>query len=250
MIDIRIICTHDAVKLAEKLERVLTAQQHRVVVCYGRQSLEHVAASREAKEAAILIWSFDAPSALYMLQWLESVDPTRLVEIARAPGAPPLKGRRAKVIDFSAWNGERGGPAWRALVERLQTVQDILDPPRIMAKRTTMASLVGAMAATLAMFFHFGKAPEVPVALAEGDDAPGLIEADVGGLGGPLSAIEPASADDIDFTNFGPAVPLLETGPEPTLTDIPPYEPAEIREASFLTRLAQFNPLRRDDDER
>ena len=96
MTDVRIVCTYDAVSFAEKLMRLLVAEEHRVKLTYGRNSLSEREASNNSREAVILIWSYDAPSQHYMLEWARGVDPVRLVELARAPGAPKIE-RKASI---------------------------------------------------------------------------------------------------------------------------------------------------------
>lgn len=151
MTAVRIICTHDAKKLAETLARILGAEGDDVRLSYGRQSLDELPAARTAREAVLLIWSYDAPSAHYMLEWANAIAPERLAEIARAPGWPRTK-RRAPVIDFAAWRGERAGKAWSALAERLRTIHRTLHPHTEPARWPAIGvGLAGAAAAGLAL---------------------------------------------------------------------------------------------------
>ena len=57
MIDIRIVCTHDAVKTAQTLRRLLEAELHTVDVSFGRHSLDHFESALNSHEIALLIWS-------------------------------------------------------------------------------------------------------------------------------------------------------------------------------------------------
>ena len=82
--DIRIVCTHDAVKFAEMLLRLLGAEQHQVRLLAGRQSLAELEAAKTAQDAVLLIWSANAPSQHYMREWARNIPPGRLIEIARA----------------------------------------------------------------------------------------------------------------------------------------------------------------------
>jgi hypothetical protein len=117
MIDVRIICTYDALKLAETLTRLLEAEEHRVRLSVGRQSLSELETARCERDAVLVIWSPDARSQIYMLEWANKIDATRLVEISLAD--PPRVARKATVIDFSHWRGERGErAAWNALNDR------------------------------------------------------------------------------------------------------------------------------------
>ncbi|MGH6950225.1 MAG: hypothetical protein ACREH4_05100, partial [Vitreimonas sp.] len=139
MTDIRIVCTHDAVKLADVLMRLLGAEQHQVCLLVGRQSLTELEAAKTARDAVILIWSPNAPSQHYMREWARHIPPARLIEIARAAGWPHDE-RRAPVIDFIAWRGQRNSRAWSSLKERLRLIARGLEPPTHSApKRAAMA---------------------------------------------------------------------------------------------------------------
>src|SRR5882757_7444175 len=100
MTDFRIVCAHDGLKTGEALMRLLSAEQFSCELAYGRPSLDHLENARESGEGVILVWSLDAPSALYMLQWAHSVDPARLAEVARARRSPKVANRVSPVIDF------------------------------------------------------------------------------------------------------------------------------------------------------
>ena len=96
MIDVRIICTHDAVKLAEMLTRLLEAEEHRVRLTYGRQAMSELEEARDARDAVLLIWSPDARSQTYMLEWARNIDPVALVEIARGRAIGRASKRKAR----------------------------------------------------------------------------------------------------------------------------------------------------------
>src|SRR5262249_9958615 len=121
MTDLRIVCTHDALKTAEVLRRLLEAEEHKVVTSNGRQSLSECAKARSAKQYVVLVWSYEAATTQYILDWAAAIDPTRLIQIARAERYPTMSGH-APVIDFSKWNGERGGRAWNALSQRVKSI--------------------------------------------------------------------------------------------------------------------------------
>src|SRR5262245_13919530 len=121
MTDLRIVCTHDALKTAEALRRLLEAEEHKVIILYGRQSLAELPKARAAKHHVLLIWSYEAPTTQYMLDWAAQIQPSHLIEIARAPGFRAMDGH-APVIDFDGWTGERGGRAWNALSQRVKNI--------------------------------------------------------------------------------------------------------------------------------
>lgn len=251
MATVRIVCTYDAVKIAETLARLLGAEGDDVRISYGRQSLDALPAAREAKEAVILMWSHEAPSAHYMLEWANAIAPDRLAEIARASGWPRTN-RRASVIDFSTWRGERGGRAWNMLAERLRAIYRIVDPrPEPLRLPAIGVGLAGVAAAGVALiigvegpgdFKDFAYDSEkVTLALIDGD-----------GMGGPMDALEPASIGDGDammrfaVRGLGPnAAPLPEFSQAP-LPPVAAYEPVDVREPNWMDRLIAFNPIDRD----
>ena len=246
MTDVRIVCAHDGVKTAQALMRLLAAEQHKVAMCHGRPSLDHLPASRSASEAVILVWSRDAPSALYMLTWLQSIDPARMVELAMAQRWPKSDKRQGEVLDFSTWNGARGGPVWRALTERLRAIGKAMEPPRPPPIRAAIAlGAIGAFAVAGAVFERL-HAPE-PSPAATAPNAAPAIQAENGSLeiegrGGPLEAIEPDS-----YVEDGPMqiAPILHAAPLETPRGarlIQPVlaPPIEFREASLFERLADF----------
>lgn len=244
MIDIRIICTHDALKLAETLTRLLEAEQHRVGLSYGRQALNALEAAREEKSAVILIWSPDARSQTYMLEWARNIDASRLVELARTLDCPRIQ-RKAPVVDFTTWRGERGGRAWDALCDRLRGVQRVLEPPKPVSGRAVAAfGLVTAVAMAGAIAERVNSAFE-PTQMANSANAQLLPAPNPDtGVGGPLAAIEPASLDDELRFRFPSDVALLDTSSGLTYADIPDIAPKTLREETLLERLNSFNPLR------
>lgn len=245
MIDIRIVCTLEAVKLAEQLARLLTAEGHGVRIAYGRASLEQLADARAGREAVLLIWSAHAQVTQYMAAWARGADAARLIEIAyhgeAAPGA-----RRAAPIDFSAWRGERGGRAWNALNERLRAVARAIEPPRPQPRRAAMAlGLVSVAAVAGAVAVRVNDVFEPPAA-EDAHEPQFVMDYDPGdGVGGALHAIEPASIGDEDPLHAGPFPALRPLDPlAPTPLGAPiRYDAPELREATFLERLSAFNPL-------
>ncbi len=243
MIDIRIVCTHDAAKLAETLTRLLEAEQHRVRLSYGRQALAGLEEARSSTDAVLLIWSPDARSQTYMLEWARNIDPARLVEIARTPDCPHIA-RKAPVIDFSNWRGERGGRAWQALNARLAAIHRALNPP----KPPPRAAILGFGLATAAAMVGAVMVRMDNVSAPEANSTPAeefaIIDAG-DGVGGPLNAIEPASLDETDFVGgpFVDAAPL-EFAPSAPLAPIPDIATLEVRDPTLMERLNALNPLR------
>jgi hypothetical protein len=248
MIDVRIVCSHDAVKLAEMLTRLLEAEEHRVRLTYGRQALLELEDARETRDAVLLIWSPDARSQTYMLEWVRKIDPARLVEISRgANDFHPIK-RLAAVIDFTNWRGDRGARAWKALTERLGAIARALEPPAPVPAKAlmavgfaSMAAVAGAVMVRVNMPIEQTATPAPLEEIAETDPA--------SGVGGPLSAVEPASLDDelLHVRHYPNLAPLdAESDPLMPLVD---YQEVELRDPTLLERIEAYNPLRRRTNE-
>lgn len=262
MMDIRIVCTHDAAKLAEALMHLLGAEQHQVCLLVGRQSMLELAAAKASHAAVLLIWSANAPSQHYMREWARNIAPARLIEIGRAPGWPQGE-RKAPVIDFTAWRGERRARAWNSLKERLRIVARGDKPPaKSTPTRTAMALGLASIAAVsgVAMVRMHEPAPSVPIAAPEPPEETvamaepaAVVDIDVAvGIGGPLSiAPEPPSAEELEFVPT-PRFAPLDAMPA-NRVEIPEYLAPELRAPTLLERLSALNPLRDisfgDDDE-
>ena len=256
MTTIRIVCTFDASGAAETLARLLAAEQYEVAISRGRQSLEHLPAAKNAQEAVILIWSKDAPSAQYMREWADAIEPARLVEIGRAPNWPHAP-RRAPVIDFTNWRGERGGKAWHALKDRLRQVLMRWEPGKPAPLRAAAAiGMLSAAAVTSAFVVRINEAPEMVKTEPMPEQLAAMFAHDppfdaVGGIGGGEYWIEPPSADEAGA--FAPSrirlrasdvAPLAERAPDPALA----YQSAVLREPTIMERLIALNPLAREQD--
>ncbi len=243
MIDIRIVCTYDAVPFAEALTRLLGAEQHNVHLCYGRQALGELEAARGLREAVLLVWSYDAPGQHYMLEWARAIDPARLVEVARAPGAPRLE-RRAPVIDFATWRGERGARAWVALNDRLRAVARVLEPPKLAQRHAALALGFASVAAVGgAVFVRANDAFEPPAPVEMQARLPDAAVS----TGGPIEAVEPASLEaEIVVRSFAARLATFERGHEAELQELAAVEHMDIRDATLLERLWSLNPLRGD----
>jgi hypothetical protein len=251
MADIRIICSHDALKTAEMLRRLLVAEEHKAAVRCGRRSLEDLPIARRGQGPVLLIWSYEAPSAQYVLDWAHQIAPAQLVEIATARGWPSIAGR-APVIDFSAWNGERGGRPWNELSQRLRTVAKPTaaqkPPPRGAALVLAAASTAVVMSAFVVRV-HDMRRPSAPAAepvTAQIEPLPGPQPGD--GVGGPLTAVEPASTNEL-YPNFeaAPAIdveaPAVGAAPILSTPDLAPAD--SLRAPTLLERIQDLNPLRR-----
>jgi len=248
--NIRIICTHDAIhdslKTAETLMRLLEAEEHQVRLVYGRQSLMELESAQASRDAILLIWSPDAPGQHYMLEWARGIDPHRLVEIARAPGWPRID-RKAPVVDFTGWRGERGSRAWTALNERLRNVSRYLEPAKPPPRQAAMALGAAGLAAVsaAAMLRLTDNHGALPIATESVATAMAATLEEPIAIGGPMSVIEPASIEDLEpvLRIANPRfTPLDITAPD--LVALTEYTPPELREPTLLERIRDLNPLR------
>jgi hypothetical protein len=250
MIDIRIICTHDALKLAETLMRLLDAEEHRTRLSYGRQSLLDLELCKTSDEAVLLIWSHEAQSAHYMLEWAKAIAPERMIEIANAHGAAPRFNGHAPVIDFVHWRGERGGRSWSALTERLRTIVRANAPPKPVPTRAVLAvglASVAAVAGAFAVRINDHMTPDTQIAAVDESELIEIVDPSLG-VGGAVG-LEPASIDEHIHFRAGPRAQILAPLGDVQLVAVQPYEPADLNDPSWRERLSAFNPLRRDDDE-
>lgn len=246
MIDIRTICTHDARKLAETLVRLLEAEEHVVRLTYGRQSLHELEDAKESRDAVLLIWSPDAPSQTYMLEWARQIDPERLVEVALSDGWPRID-RKSPVIDFSKWRGERGAKPWNALNERLRVVARGLEPPKPPPARAALALGAASLAAVgVAFVVRVNDAPVTTAAdEAVHEQVVAALPAPHVAVGGAVVALEPASVEDLAALQrlSVPRFEALELTPAPDLVQLADYEPAELRPPTLMERIVALNPL-------
>jgi hypothetical protein len=252
MTALRIVCSFDAAGTAETLSRLLAAEQYDVRVSTGRQSLAELQHAREAQDIVVLIWSKAAPSTHYMREWAALIDPARLIEISRAAGWPRSV-RRAPVIDFAAWRGERGGKAWGALNDRLRLASGRRQPSRLPV-RTAAAGMVGLAAAAGMVVVGVNQLPEAPKAEPNLNQIAMLFETpldETGGMGGVSYLVEPASLEAAPVLP-NPRIRLRAAAIEPLETYTPEmtlnYEPAVLRDPTIVERLAALNPLARSDD--
>ncbi|MEZ5970195.1 MAG: hypothetical protein R3C31_00115 [Hyphomonadaceae bacterium] len=252
MIDIITVSTHDAKKLAADLVRLLEAEEHAVRMLVGRQSQGAIESAKTSREAVLIIWSEDAPSQSYMREWLSQIDAARLIEIATAEGWPERKDRKAPVIDFSSWRGERGGRAWNALSDRLKAVARGIEPPKPPARHAAFA--LGAVSVAIigvaaGVRDHLTLTPE-PIAAAAPQEEVVQLEAPTDAVGGVIYATEPGSVDDLAAL---PPLRLLSTQPiqiapvDLTQVDLEPIP--DVREPTFMERLQGLNPLRGSDEQ-
>jgi len=244
MIDVRIVCCHDAKPLAETLTRLLEAEQHRVRVTVGRLALAELEEARTEQDAVLLIWSPDARSQTYMIEWGNKIEAWRLVEIARTPDCPRIA-RKAPVIDFTQWRGERGGGrAWDALNERLRAVQRVVNPPKPVSKPAIAAMVMLAVAAMFGAVAERNRAVHRTQTAEEPAPVETAVISNGTERGGPIVAIEPASLDETLHFRRIPNAPLVDASEPITLTPIDPIDLEPIRAETLLERLNDFNPLR------
>ena len=244
------VCTHDARPLAEKLVRLLGAEEYDVRLLVGRGSQQGLAEAKSSKEAVLLIWSPAAPSQTYMLEWAKQIDPSRLIEIAVAPGWPRIE-RKASVIDFASWRGERGGRAWNALHERLRSVMRTLDPQPGPPPKAVLALGLSSLAAV-------GVAVGVRLSADAPQTAPIAPETqtahvqETAAMGGALFAVEPASIEDLaTIPDVRPLrTGLMEITPLPELKTISDAPLPEVRAPTLIERIVELNPLNDEDGER
>jgi hypothetical protein len=248
MIDVRIICSHDAYKLAETLTRLLEAEEHRVRLLSGRQSVTELEEARETKDAIILIWSPDARSQTYMREWGSKIAAARIIDLTLIQDLPPLD-RKVSPIDFAEWRGERSlrNQAWRLLNERLNGVARALNPPKPPPKYAALALGVASAAAVAGAVVLRMNLPDINH--GGGDAAQEqLVAADpTTGLGGPVIAVEPASVLDtqmLPVRNFPDAPLMREANATMQMASLPVLRDYELRDPTIIERLSAFNPLR------
>lgn len=250
MIDIITVSAHDAKKLAADLVRLLEAEEHNVRMLVGRQSESAIEDAKASRDAVLIIWSGDAASQSYMHAWLSKIDATRLIEIATAPGWPERKDRKAPVIDFSNWRGERGGRAWNALSDRLRTVANAIEPPKPPARHAAIAlSIVSIATVGAALSVRANQDLLTPPTTEAATQQVVQLEAPTANVGGVIYASEPGSVDDLTIA----PIRTLHVAP----VHLPPIELTEVhldpipdvRDPTLIERLQQFNPLTRQDDQ-
>jgi hypothetical protein len=248
MATIHIVCAQQAARTAELLERVLTAEEHLVTVSSGRFALLALETPREQEEFVIVIWSPQAEAQTYLAEWAARTDPDRLIELSVSTPHPPKIQRRAPVIDFSAWRGERGGRAWNALTERLRAViraAELAKTPPLQAAAALAA--MGALVIGGGLMVRMESGPVAPT-IAMTPDAPPVISSPTG-IGGAVEIedlFEPPSVGELPGGPLPPRLAALTRYHPAPLAEIGPYEPAELRDPTLLERIRDFNPLRSD----
>lgn len=248
MIDIRIVCTHDAVKLAETLTRLLEAEEHRVRLTYGRQAMHELEAAKGAQDAVLLIWSPNARSQTYMIEWARNIEPSRLIEISRDANDWPGVKRLAAVIDFSNWKGQRGARAWKALNERLAAITRSFEPPELPVKQMVAAGFATVAVASGSLLAGMSSPAETAIVPAPLEDV-AVVDANAG-VGGSLDVVEPASdpTGQIAARRYR-QIELIDPLPAQSLAGLPAYEEYVLRDRTLMETLNAYNPLRRDNEE-
>jgi len=249
MIDIITVSTHDAKKLAADLVRLLEAEEHTVRMLVGRQSQLAIEDAKSSHDGVLIIWSEDAASQTYMREWLAQIDPARLIEIATAPGWPERKDRKAAVIDFSNWRGERGGRAWNALSDRLKAVANMIEPPKPPARHAAaMLGIVSIAIVGVAAGVRDGQDIMIAPTQEAANEQVVELEAPHDSVGGALVTIEPASIEDL--ASLPPLRPLSARpfSLAPTELSQVRLDPIpEVRDPTLMERFQQF--VRSDEDE-
>jgi hypothetical protein len=204
--------------------------------------------ARTSRDAVMLIWSPAARSQTYMIEWAHKIDPVRLVEIAVTPDAPRIA-RKANVIDFSHWRGERGGGAWHGLVDRLRAVENVLNPPKPPSKYAMFAMGMASAAAVTGAVVMRVNDTSLPIAPQDAADEQLVAEDPSTGLGGPLRAMEPASLDEdpLRIRRMPQLAPLRDTR-RIALSDVPQVRYMTLRDETLLERLTSLNPLQGIED--
>lgn len=248
MTDVRIICAHDAAKLGETLMRLLEAEEHSAHLTIGRQAMQELDDARAARDAVILIWSQDARSQSYMLDWLRNIEAARIVELDLT-GDPPKYPRKATALDFSTWRGARGTSQWNALNDRLRGVARALNPPKPPPKYAALALGVASAAAVAGAVVLRVHEHALPL-FEDNTNQEALIAGDPStGLGGPLSAIEPASIDDdLNFRRMQNLAPLPPRA-RASLAELDVQAEVQLRDETLLEMLNSLNPLRQQSSE-
>jgi hypothetical protein len=250
MASIHIVCAQQGATKADLLERVLTAEEHAVSLNVGRFALHALDTPRDREEFVVVIWSPQAEVQSYLSEWAARTGPERLIELAVNTPHPPKIQRRAPVIDFSHWNGERGGRAWNAFNERLRSLVRAAE----MAK-TPPLQAAAALAAVGALIVGGGvvarmETPAGPTMLAMTPE-PAPVVSSPTGVGGSIAIeelFEPPSVEDLAGGGLPPRVATLTRYHATELDIAAPYEPVELRDPTLLERIRDFNPLRRGND--
>lgn len=245
LIDVRIICAYDALGVAQQFQRLLAAEGHNVELNYGRPSLAFIPISRARREAVIVIWSERAQNALYPLQWAQATEPTRLIELAFCKEWPPVQGR-ARLIEFSVWNGRRGSASWRGLQERLRAIAKSLEPPKPQPRGAAFALVGASLVAAGAAIWARTQANHAPLEAAPETSLTATLEetridenARGGPLGDPISLSEPETyTPTIEFRPRFPRSALADIRPVTHIATAPHFAPAmDFSEPSLLERL-------------
>lgn len=239
MTNIIAVCTREAHARVGEIVRLLEAEGHRVRVIAQRHDRTQMDAVEYEDHAILLVWSMDAPSTNHMQQWLHQSDPSYLVEIATAPGWPERKNRKAAVIDFSKWRGERGR-SWSALTDRLNAVEKVINPPEPPVRQAAGAlGVVSMVAVAFAVSVRSDDSGiSAPILQPQENHIASTLEAPIVSVGGAIDAIEPASIDDLLVPDVRPLrTPLVEPTPAPRLATLSNSVLPEVRDPTLFERV-------------
>lgn len=245
MATFHIVFALGAVRTAEDLGQLLADDGHTVSLFSGRIAVLALGSPPALDTFVIVVWSAEAESQPYVAEWAARTDPDRLVELAVSTPYPPKVQRKAPVIDFTNWRGERGGRAWNAFTERLRTVTREAEvakaPPRqAAAALAAMGALV--IGGGVMVRIEEPRAPEVAYA-----PEPAPVYTAPTGVGGSelASLLEPLSVEETFGTaRLPPRVAPLTRYQPASLDEAEPLEPVELRNPTLVERILDLNPLR------
>jgi hypothetical protein len=245
MATLHIVCAQQAAGTAAALERRLTAEGHSVTPWSGRAALLALGNPHDGSAFVIVIWSPEAETQPYVAEWAARTDPDRLIELALSTPYPPKIHRRASVIDFTGWRGERGGRAWNALSERLRSVVRAAELAKTPPKQAAAALVaMGALVIGGGVMVRMETAPTPDVAYTP---EPAPVYTAPTGVGGSeiASVVEPPSAAEaLGGPRVPPRIPSLVRYQSTSLDEVEPLGPIELRDPSLIERFLSLNPLR------
>jgi len=193
-----------------------------------------------------------------------------MMELFLSRGADIHKVNRhgEQALQLAAWRGRteavrwlldrgatvnRGGKAWSALHYRVKTIVQISAPKKPPPKKAALALAAVSIAAVAgAVFVRAHDVLRPQEATPEPDRITAQIETPTpaDGVGGPLHAVEPLSENYLYAVDPAPRMTIVSVNSSPldelSVPDLAPD--STLREPTFLERLADFHPLRRDDE--
>lgn len=252
MATFHIVCAQQAARTAEALERLLSAEGHSVTHWSGRAALLALGTAHDNDGFVVVIWSPEAETQPYLAEWAARTEPDRLIELALSTPYPPKIQRRAPVIDFTNWRGERGGRAWNAFADRVRAVVRAAEIAKTPPKQAAAALVaMGALVVGGGLMVRM-ETPAAPEVAFQPEPAP-VYTAPTGVGGGEIAnLVEPPSIEEaLGGPHLPPRISTLPRFQPTSLDDVEPFEPVDLRDPTLLERIRDFNPLRsnrRDND--